>query len=66
MEQPTKRQYQERIIGTRTFTLKDLIINGESPREVYRQRTHENKRAVHWGQRKLLLSEIEFFVLHWR
>lgn len=47
------------------FTLKDLTINDESPKAKYRSRQGENKKAVHWGQRKLLLSEIEFFTIYW-
>lgn len=49
----------------RKFTASDLIINRNSQKEKYRQRTGEEKKSVHWGQRKLLLSEIEFFTLYW-
>ena len=47
------------------FTMEDLNINENSLREPYRRRMKEMKRAIHWGQRKLLLSEIEFFTLYW-
>jgi hypothetical protein len=30
------------------------------PRRKYRRRKHEFKTAIHWGQRKLLMAEIEF------
>lgn len=36
-----------------------LDINN-SPKLCYRRRQGENKTTVHWGQRKLILSEIEF------
>jgi cap2 methyltransferase len=32
----------------------------DAPRQQYRRRTDELKTVMHWGQRKLLLSEIEF------
>ena len=48
------------------FSVNDLIINTRSRREVYRERKGEEKKAVHWGQRKLLLSEIEFFTIYLR
>jgi len=47
------------------FSLKDLTIGKHSLRTPYRRRTEESKKAVHWGQRKLLLSEIEFFTFYW-
>jgi len=46
------------------FTFQDLLITSNSPRLVYRKKTG-NKNSVHWGQRKLLLSEILFFTEHW-
>lgn len=36
------------------------IITEDFPREKYRRRRGEEKTALHWGQRKLLMSEIEF------
>ncbi len=44
-----------------TLTNDDLIITPDSPRLAYYQRSKEEKSAIHWGQRKLLLSEIQFF-----
>ncbi|CAN0146832.1 unnamed protein product, partial [Ectocarpus fasciculatus] len=37
-----------------------VLLHGAAPRLPYRRREAEPKSAVHWGQRKLLLSEIEF------
>lgn len=39
------------------------IIPDDLPREQYKRRTKEIKSVLHWGQRKLLLTEIEFFTL---
>eukprot|EP00051_Salpingoeca_urceolata_P009740 m.118372 g.118372 ORF g.118372 m.118372 type:complete len:295 (-) comp16428_c0_seq1:700-1584(-) len=36
------------------------------PREKYRRRPQEVKSVIHWGQRKLLLSEIEFLTMYGR
>src|SRR5579872_5210738 len=49
----------------KTFVLSDLSISDKYPRIMYRRRRVEEKLAIHWGQRKLLLSEIEFFTLYW-
>ena len=39
------------------------ILTPDAPRESYYSRRHELKSVVHWGQRKLLLSEIEFLTI---
>lgn len=36
------------------------LRHGDCPRFPYRRREAEPKSSVHWGQRKLLISEIEF------
>ena len=38
-------------------------LNDDIPRELYKRRTKEVKNVLHWGQRKLLLTEIEFLTL---
>ena len=40
------------------------VLTGDMPRLVYQRRNAEVKTVVHWGQRKLLMSEIEFLTLH--
>ena len=45
----------------RTFTDSDLTINATSLRRKYQRRGEETKKSIHHGQRKLLISEIEFF-----
>lgn len=42
------------------------ILNDTMPREVYKRRTKEVKTVLHWGQRKLLLTEIEFLTLYFK
>eukprot|EP01083_Nonionella_stella_P276187 938312_1 len=45
--------------------LKKREIHDKYPRESYRRRRGEHKKHIlHWGQRKLLLSEIEFLTKH--
>lgn len=39
------------------------ILKDDSPRQKYERRTHVFKRALHWGQLKLILNEIEFLTL---
>ena len=42
-----------------------LDFNNEGLRRVYRRRDHGTvKSTIHWGQRKLLISEIEFLAEH--
>ena len=36
------------------------LLLPDAPGQEYRQRQGESKTMIHWGQRKLLLSEIEF------
>ena len=40
------------------------VLTDTSPRLPYRRRRGEMKSLVHWGQRKLILSEIEFLTNH--
>ena len=37
-------------------------LEPNAPKTPYRRRTDEEKTAIHWGQRKLLMSEIEFLL----
>jgi len=39
------------------------ILHENSPEKTYQKDSLQNKSVVHWGQRKLLLSEIEFLTL---
>jgi len=46
------------------FTSETRLLNNDIPRETYKRRTKEVKNVIHWGQRKLLLTEIEFLTIH--
>lgn len=52
------------IVGE-TQDLKPLyrILPADMFRETYRRKTSEIKKSIHWGQRKLLLTEIEFLTI---
>jgi cap2 methyltransferase len=39
------------------------ILTPDARSKPYRRRTDESKTVVHWGQRKLLMSEIEFLLM---
>ncbi|KAG5492759.1 hypothetical protein JKF63_01339 [Porcisia hertigi] len=43
-----------------------VLIEDEFPAEVYRSRNKDIKSAIHWGQRKLLLSEIQLLCMYCR
>jgi len=40
------------------------VLAEDAPRSQYHSRGKEPKTVCHWGQRKLLLSEIELLTLH--
>ncbi|EDQ88203.1 uncharacterized protein MONBRDRAFT_26377 [Monosiga brevicollis MX1] len=42
----------------------ETILRPDAPAVPYRRRKNERKSVIHWGQRKLLLCEIEFLLLH--
>ena len=50
----------ENIITDIPFT---RILSRDAPGKEYHRRFDKLKSALHWGQRKLLMSEIEFFLL---
>ncbi|KJE90063.1 hypothetical protein CAOG_01438 [Capsaspora owczarzaki ATCC 30864] len=39
-------------------------LRPDAPRMAYRRRKHETKSVIHWGERKMLMSEIEFLSLY--
>lgn len=47
-----------------SFTDKDEILNETDPEEAYRRRNNEEKTAISYGQRKLLMTLISFLVNH--
>jgi len=50
----------EQNIHEGAFTDNDRILKPTDPQREYRRRATDGKSVIHWGQRKLLLSEIEF------
>eukprot|EP00045_Choanoeca_perplexa_P009328 m.89364 g.89364 ORF g.89364 m.89364 type:complete len:581 (+) comp14855_c0_seq28:189-1931(+) len=38
----------------------ETVLRDDAPRASYRRRKHEKKSVIHWGQRKLLMCEMEF------
>lgn len=40
-----------------------LLLDPRAPASVYRRRQDEDKTVVHWGQRKLLVSELTFLTM---
>eukprot|EP01080_Neovahlkampfia_damariscottae_P010658 gene10658-3282_t len=61
---PHLRQTIELKINKNEFNKKSRILQDNAPGEEYRRRKGEVKTVNHWGQRKLLFSEIEFLTLH--
>ncbi|GET92856.1 hypothetical protein, conserved [Leishmania tarentolae] len=43
-----------------------VLLGDDFPAEPYRSRNKEMKSAIHWGQRKLLLSEIQLLSMYCR
>lgn len=52
-------------MAAQSLHLDNLYIGANAPRAPYRRRSEIQKSAIHWGQRKLHLSEVEFFTLYW-
>jgi hypothetical protein len=61
----TVRIYNKNPIVSRPLKLFRTITD-KSPRAPYKRRRSEFKTTNHWGQRKLLLSEIEFLTLFYK
>lgn len=47
------------------FTTGDLVITSKNPSLEWHSRSTESKTAVRWGQRKLLLTTLEFICRYW-
>lgn len=43
-----------------------VVMDDDFPTEAYRSRNTDAKSAIHWGQRKLLLSEIQLLCMYCR
>ena len=40
-----------------------ILLHPQAPMTIYRRRRDEDKSVIHWGQRKLLISEICFLIM---
>lgn len=64
---PKNNPHVHQVLSNPDYTPLDIPFTRElpddAPRERYRRRKNETKTVIHWGQRKLLLSEIEFLTL---
>lgn len=49
----------------KVFHHRDLFLNDDDPETAYRRRKDDEKTALSWGQRKLLLVLIQFLTLFW-
>ena len=49
----------------KTFEKTDLFLNPTDVEMAYRRRKDEEKLSIHWGQRKLLLTLVQFLTLFW-
>lgn len=52
--------HKDLIINRQPFTLQSRLLTDNYPRASYQRRKGQIKSVLHWGQRKLLMSEIEF------
>lgn len=63
-ENPHMRQLGSESCGVFVFSELERILGSEAPRKRYERVPHNQRSVNHWGQRKLLLSEIEFLTLY--
>jgi cap2 methyltransferase len=63
---PHLRQVTQANCGYKSLTDIEFSrrLAPDAPRQKYRRRQGELKTVIHWGQRKLLLSEIEFLTMY--
>lgn len=65
---PRSNPHSMQVVENPGYTCKtDLpfsrVLGEDMPRIPYKRRKGETKTVIHWGQRKLLMSEIEFLTL---
>ena len=59
---PTK---EPSVPAPKEFTYLDAVLKSSDPEAPYRRRESEEKNAIHIGQLKLVMSEIQFFTRYW-
>ena len=57
---------KENVFKTLVFTQKDLFLNPEDIETPYRRRKDDEKTAISWGQRKLLITLVQFLTYFWK
>lgn len=60
-----EKRSEEELRRAREFKLESTVYNEAMPELTYRSRRGEVKNTIKWGQRKLVLSTIQFFTLYW-
>lgn len=64
---PRNNPHVFQVLSNSNYSMQEIPFTRElkedAPRERYRRRKNEPKTVIHWGQRKLLLSEVEFLTL---
>lgn len=48
-----------------SFKCSDYLLNSTDPELAYRRRTNDQKITIPWGQRKLLLTTVQFLTRFW-
>lgn len=46
------------------FTWKQVTLDNDDPELEYQRRSQDQKTAIHWGQRKLLMTEVQFLTIY--
>eukprot|EP01112_Ceratiomyxa_fruticulosa_P015607 TRINITY_DN4603_c0_g3_i8.p1 TRINITY_DN4603_c0_g3~~TRINITY_DN4603_c0_g3_i8.p1 ORF type:complete len:468 (+),score=94.60 TRINITY_DN4603_c0_g3_i8:176-1579(+) len=66
-KKPENNPHVTQVLSNQYIHRTDLpfcrVLKADAPSMVYRRRKGEVKTVIHWGQRKLLMSEIEFLTL---
>lgn len=60
-----EKQSEEDLKRSRPLELSSTVYNESIPELSYRSRRGEAKNTVKWGQRKLVMTTIQFFTLYW-
>lgn len=52
-------------MDSRKFTANDFLLRPGNPEKTYQERISSNYPFVKWGQRKLMITEVQFLTLFW-
>lgn len=60
-----RRRQEAPAFASRTFSIQEMILDHDfDPKETF-VRIEGGREVLHWGQMKLLMSEVEMFTRHW-